>query len=399
MVTILLIVLGIVGVLGIEFHWHLRSRSRIAIRIHVNGIRGKSSVTRLIAAGLRQGGVRTWAKVTGTLPNLVDESGEDVPISRGSPSSIIEQRAVVTEAAAAGVQALVLECMALEPAFQRAEETLYRPTIGVITNIRPDHQEVFGASLLDVALALSNTVPRRGVLVTTAGEAVPVLKEAAARRGTSVTVIETDSLSDTLVDGFSYIEHKENVGLALAVCELAGVPSELALAGMRACKGDAGALRIMTLSAKGKQLRFVNAFAANDPESTMILYQRTVVDLGLPGPLLVLVNSRRDRPLRSRQLGRLLPELPASRYLLIGDDSELVLGEALRSGISADKIDKLEALEVDQIVAGLLAATIDSATVFAIGNTAGPGLALSDYFLQWGTQGLPESPDQEARAS
>jgi len=35
-------------------------------RIHVNGIRGKSSVTRLIAAALREGKVKTLGKTTGT---------------------------------------------------------------------------------------------------------------------------------------------------------------------------------------------------------------------------------------------------------------------------------------------------------------------------------------------
>src|SRR3989442_1283603 len=82
MVTLALVVVALVVVFGAEFYWYRQSRGKIAIRIHVNGIRGKSSVVRLIAAGLRQGGIRTWAKVTGTLPRLVDENGNDVPIVR-----------------------------------------------------------------------------------------------------------------------------------------------------------------------------------------------------------------------------------------------------------------------------------------------------------------------------
>ncbi len=38
--------------LAVERYLHARARRRIPIRVHVNGIRGKSSVTRLIAAGL-----------------------------------------------------------------------------------------------------------------------------------------------------------------------------------------------------------------------------------------------------------------------------------------------------------------------------------------------------------
>ena len=38
----------------------------------MNGTRGKSSVTRLVAAGLREGGLKTFAKTTGTAPRVID---------------------------------------------------------------------------------------------------------------------------------------------------------------------------------------------------------------------------------------------------------------------------------------------------------------------------------------
>lgn len=384
MLTLILVTGVIVAFLAFEYFWHQRARRRISIRVHVNGIRGKSSVVRLIAAGLREGGVKTWAKVTGTLPNLVNDAGDDIPIFRGGPPSIIEQRAVVAEAAAAGVKALVLECMALEPAFQRAEESLYRPTIGVITNVRPDHEEVFGASMLDVALALSNTVPRRGVLVTTAGEGYDVLEAAAERKGTRIRVVETEVLPDSLVEGFSYIEHKENVALALAVCEEAGVPPDIAIAGMRKCEGDAGALRVFSLTRNGKTLDFVSALAANDPESTAIVYRRVIVEGLPPAPVIVFANSRKDRPLRSLQLGRLLAEIPASRYLLSGSDREAVMAEAVRAGVQQEWLEVIESAVPEEIVDRIFAAAETRSIVFAIGNTAGPGLAVADYFRNMG---------------
>lgn len=384
MFTLLLVTGVIVAFLAFEYYWHWRARRGIPIRIHVNGIRGKSSVVRLISAGLREGGIRTWAKVTGTLPNLVNELGEDVPIIRGGPPSIIEQRAVVAEAAAAGVQALVLECMALEPAFQRAEESLFRPTIGVITNVRPDHEEVFGASMLDVALALSNTVPSGGTLVTTAGEGYAVLEAAAERKKARVRIVETEDLPDSLVAGFSYIEHKDNVALALAVCEEAGVPPDVALSGMRKCQGDAGALRVFSLTRDGKTLDFVSALAANDPESTAIVYRRVVVEELPDAPVLVLANSRKDRPLRSLQLGRLLAEIPASRYLLSGNDSEAVMAEATRAGVPAESIEVVESDVPEEIVGRIFAAAEGRSIVFAMGNTAGPGLAVAEIFRGMG---------------
>lgn len=380
MLQLLIVVGALVGLLAGEYLWHSRARRRIPIRIHVNGIRGKSSVVRLIAAGLRAGDVRTWAKVTGTLPNVVDETGADIPIVRGSPPSIIEQRAVIAEAAAAGVQALVIECMALEPAFQRADERLIKPTIGVITNVRLDHEEVFGSSPVDIALALSNTIPRDGVLVTTNGAAVPVLREVAERRGTSLRVVEAQQLLDSVLDGFSYMEHKENIAVALAVCREVGVDPNVALAGMRSCQGDPGALRILSRSRDGKTLEFVNAMAANDPESTLLLFRRAVLDRGVAGPVLTLVNSRNDRPLRSRQLGRVLVKIPAQRHFLIGGDSEAVLKEALRAGVDRGHIEIMQTSEFEQVVFRLFEAVSAQGTVFAMGNTAGLGLQISRYF-------------------
>ncbi len=69
--------------LGYLESWaHRRALNRIPIRIHVNGTRGKSSVTRLIAAGLRAGGIRTCAKTTGTLPRMIMPDGTEYPVFR-----------------------------------------------------------------------------------------------------------------------------------------------------------------------------------------------------------------------------------------------------------------------------------------------------------------------------
>src|SRR5690606_3623968 len=63
----------------------------IPIRVHVNGTRGKTSVTRLIAAGLRGGGMRVCAKTTGSAAAMTDPEGREFPIYRISGANIIEQ--------------------------------------------------------------------------------------------------------------------------------------------------------------------------------------------------------------------------------------------------------------------------------------------------------------------
>ena len=89
--SLVLIILFLLLLLIIEIKLHLNSLSKIPIRIHVNGARGKSSVVRLIAAGLRSGGFKTFAKTTGTIPRIINEKGEDVELHRLRSASIGEQ--------------------------------------------------------------------------------------------------------------------------------------------------------------------------------------------------------------------------------------------------------------------------------------------------------------------
>ncbi len=60
----------------VEYRVHLSNLHAVPIRIHVNGTRGKSSVARLIAAGLRAGGICTVAKTTGSAARYIHPAGE-----------------------------------------------------------------------------------------------------------------------------------------------------------------------------------------------------------------------------------------------------------------------------------------------------------------------------------
>ncbi len=63
------------------------------------GTRGKSSVTRLIAAGLRAGGKKVLAKTTGSAPRLIFEDGSEIPIIRYFGANIKEQLKIIKYAA------------------------------------------------------------------------------------------------------------------------------------------------------------------------------------------------------------------------------------------------------------------------------------------------------------
>ena len=63
-----------------------RNRSRVPVRVHVGGTRGKSTTTRLVAAGLRAGGMRVVAKTTGSAPRLILPDGTEEPWPRRGPA-------------------------------------------------------------------------------------------------------------------------------------------------------------------------------------------------------------------------------------------------------------------------------------------------------------------------
>ena len=93
----------------IEFYVHQRVLRRLPIRIHVNGTRGKTSVARLIAAGLRASGMRVYTKTSGTIASVTDEYGKEYPVFRFSQPNIIEQLRVLKRISRYKPDAVVVE--------------------------------------------------------------------------------------------------------------------------------------------------------------------------------------------------------------------------------------------------------------------------------------------------
>jgi poly-gamma-glutamate synthase PgsB/CapB len=385
--SVLLIILFTLILYGLFEHWfHLRNLESLPIRIHVNGTRGKSSVTRLIAAGLRAGGKRTFAKTTGTKPRMIYEDGAEVPIYRPGKANIIEQIGVVRRAAAREAEVLVIECMAVNPVLQRfVEEKLVKSTIGVLTNVREDHVDVMGPTIQDIARSLTGTMPRKGPLFTAEQKMLPVIQEEAKKVGTEVVTTDHDFVSDEMMGKFSYIEHKENVALSLKVLEHLGVKPDVALEGMYAAEPDPGALRRHRIESFGKEIEFVNAFAANDRESISMIWNALVGASAVnPDALskgavntrttIVIVTCREDRLDRSKQMGELIAEeIKADYYILNGALTNVAEKQAMASGLSADKLFNLSESSADLVFGKVEELTSERSLVLGIGNIVGYG--------------------------
>jgi len=249
----------------------------------------------------------------------------------------------VETASECGAEALVVECMALQPLLQSLSELrLIRATLGVVTNVRPDHLDVMGPTEADVARAIAGTTPRRARLLTTRGRHLQTLAEAAADRGSRILEIsatEIEEVDDDELRRFTYLEHKENVALALRVCAEHGVDRLTALRGMWSAKPDPGVLTVHDIDFFGRKFVFANALAANDPESTEQIWTKMVKLAPGAAKRIALFNCRVDRPDRSRQLGAACVEwAPADHYVLMGTGTYIFARVAIAQGLDVRKL-------------------------------------------------------------
>ncbi|GAA3090648.1 poly-gamma-glutamate synthase PgsB [Streptomyces goshikiensis] len=386
------LVMLIAGIL--EQRRHFANLDHIPHRVLVNGIRGKSSITRLCAGALRGGGLTTVAKTTGTAARFIHPDATEEPVYRKfGIANVVEQIGIVRRAAAYRPHALVMECMAVMPALQEINQSkLIQSTIGVLCNVREDHVAEMGPTLDDIARSLSRSMPHDGICVTAEKERFDVLQEEADARNCRLVYADPDTVSDEELRGFSWFTFKENVAIALTVAELLGVDRETALQGMYDAPPDPGVLSVERyLAPGGKRLRFANVFAANDPESTLMNINQ-LLDLGaVDRPLNVVINCRPDRVERNGQMGSIIPELRPDRVFVIGHPARSAI-----DAIPAEWRDRAVDLGGDhrdgeEFVHELLGHLDASSSLVAIGNIHGQGEVLLEHLAE-----LPADETDEA---
>lgn len=321
---------------------HRRRVDGLAWRIHVNGIRGKSTVTRIIAGMLREHGLVTVAKSTGTFAAVINRDGIDEPIDRKGPATILEQIEVARKYVTDDVDALVIECMALKPEYQAvSERMIVRSNIGIITNVREDHQDVMGETLPEIARSLLSTCPRDGILVTSEQdpEILAIMQEVASSRGTRLVTADPDVVSDAEIEAFDYIAFKENVSIALAVADIIGIPRHVAMRGMIDAPPDPGVLRMRELRIGGKRVTWANLFAVNDRES-MIAASEKLAPYRSDNTLTVgILNNRADRERRAIQFADIAAhDLDFDKLVTFGAYEGLVTDRLRHNGVAAERI-------------------------------------------------------------
>ncbi|MEV5786442.1 poly-gamma-glutamate synthase PgsB [Streptomyces sp. NPDC051639] len=384
--TVLLVCCTILLVAGIvEQRRHYTNLDHIPTRVLINGIRGKSSITRLCAGALRGGGLTTVAKTTGTAARFIHPDATEEPVYRKfGIANVVEQIGIVRRAAAYEPDALVIECMAVMPALQEINQSkLIRSTIGVLCNVREDHLAEMGPTLDDVARSLCRSMPEDGICVTAEQDRFHILQEEADARNCQLIYADPEIVSDEELRGFSWFTFKENVAIALTVAELLGVDRETALQGMYEAPPDPGVLSVERyLTPEGKKLRFANVFAANDPESTLMNISQ-LLDLGaIHRPLNVVINCRPDRVERNGQMGEIIPDLDPERVFVIGHPAKSAI-DAIPAEFRSRAVDLGgDRRDPEEFMARLLEQLGPDSSLVAIGNIHGQGENLLEHLAE-----------------
>ena len=374
-----------------------RASRRVPRRIAVTGTRGKSGVTRLIAAGLRASGAKVLAKTTGSKPILIFPDGTEREIARTGPASIREQVRLLSRAASAGADTLVTEMMSIGAECLAVESRrILRPSVLALTNVRLDHLDEMGPDRPAIAATLASAIPERAEIFVPAEESYPAFDRMAARRGAKVHPVPKDESGGGAVRGPALPagEFEANRRLARAVLRSLGIDDPTISRGFAAARPDPGYMRIRR-GVYGRPPRpavCVSLFSANDPESSAAALAKAL-DALAPGegrPLTALLSLREDRGDRTRQWIE-----AAGRGFFRGFTSVFLIGPPARAaerrirrrlGPNGPRVALVEGRSAEVVMSRILSAAAAEPVIVGFGNFVGWGEEISRYWDDQGTE-------------
>lgn len=180
--------------------------------------------------------------------------------------------------------------------------------------------------------------------------------------------------------------------MALAAARALGISDEVALRGMRKAHPDPGALRIQKIR---KDAVFVNAFAANEPSSSLDIWNLvTETDYPWKNPIVVM-NCRPDRVDRTQQFIRdFFPLIPNLTLCVIGESTS-DCKKAYERGDFPNVVEFrcFEGKDINPIM-DYLESVMEGRVILGVGNIHGIGHAFMEALFN-GRPAIEERPKTE----
>lgn len=373
------VVLALIIALGVlEKQRNERNLKQLDIRVNVNGIRGKSTATRLITAVLWEAGYHAIGKTTGTAARMMfwDSPEEKEVVRKPRGVNISEQIQVIDEAVKYGADALVCECMAVRPEYQRVyQHDIIKAQITVIVNVLEDHLDEMGPTTEQIAWAFANTIPYNGIAVVPDCEFTKLFRRVARERNSKIFVTNDSEISDEYLAQFNYRLFDHNCEVALTTARALGISDEVAFRGMLKAHPDPGALRFYHLMSEDGPFCLVNAFAANEPASSLDIWNIiSEENPDLAGNPIILMNCRPDRVDRTQQfIHDFFPRIPNSILITVGENTREV-GKAYKRGMFPNVVQYLDfdGANADTIL-NAIAPLFANRIIMCVGNIHGCG--------------------------
>ncbi|UNC91712.1 poly-gamma-glutamate synthase PgsB [Candidatus Contubernalis alkaliaceticus] len=353
-------------------------------RIIVNGTRGKSTVTRLLTSTLLEQGLVTMGKTTGSEARILScrqqENGslclvEEEQKRPPEGANIKEIRSFLRKANRNKTEAIVVECMAIEPQYQRVlSNDFLKVNTAIIVNVLEDHLETLGPTLQEAAEDFACCIPQNGLLVTSPGKHLPYFKETADQKGTKTIIADVKCLPSGYWEEFPYPVFPETLAISLAAALALGVDRDKAFQGMLKAGPDPGNLLLEEIKDvknqnNGSKGLLVKAFAANDPSSALNIWEHFQEKGLLDEDTVILMNCRRDRVERSENFAlHVLPKMKGKSLLVMGELTKPVVSRY--KNLPFEEILDLEGLKAKDIAA-MIRNKYSGNVFFGTGNYCG----------------------------
>jgi poly-gamma-glutamate synthase PgsB/CapB len=393
----LLIIGGVLAIwlmgLYIERVYLQKTVDSIPLRICVTGTRGKSSVTRLIAASLRGSGMSVLARTTGAKPVLIFPDGSEKEIERQGPPTILEGKKILKAGARLHIDACVVELMAIQPETIYVEsQKIFNPHILVITNVRLDHMAQMGRTKDRIASCLASAIPGKGTVFIPEEDIYPVFRRTSESKKAKLVSIPGDAYKSYTdkKSGILSSEFDENVRVALSVNDFLGQDTGATFKAMSETLPDYGSLKVWTALSRPARpdWYFVSGFAANEPESTRLLMSKLKDKRLLEERTVIgVLNLRGDRGDRTLQWFEALKRggFPEIQKLICMGHHRVALIKKLKKHVGVELYSWRD-YQPKEMMARLVAIAEEKAVVIGMGNMGGAGKRLVDYWEEEGVR-------------
>lgn len=348
--------LALIVVLGVWYAWSTRALKAlwaIPMRVLVTGTRGKSSTVRLIHAALTAGGIPTIGKMTGTSSRELDTLGKEYHTNRVGQVSVLEVLETVhrnMKRKGPRPKAVVMECMAVSPdLIEFLSSRIVKPDVVVITNALWDHLEEEGTSLEGIAISLSLALPGAKLMVTSEHRETTraVLAYEASLRDVAADIVDGRTLPDDVITAAPGA-HPDNIAMATAVAEYAGVDAHTALEGMAGATSEPLPTVAATAQMQGITWTYRDIGSINDTDSLTPALEGAKAQMPAGAFVFGMLVTRWDRPLRAMQFAASVTPEDVDGIIIVGEPDMLVRFVAGRSGWSNDRIVRISTLGIGQ---------------------------------------------------